>query len=71
MAEETKTEEPPAIETITVKVDGKSIEVPKLTPDWQGNLVPTTVLQACKHAGLWRLGFAPEHKKDSRDSLPP
>lgn len=52
MAEETKTEEPPAIETITVKVDGQAIDVPKLTPDWQSNLVPTTVLQACEHAGI-------------------
>ena len=52
MAEETKTEEPPAIETITVMVDGQGIDVPKLTPDWQGNLVPTTVLQACEHAGI-------------------
>ena len=52
MAEETKTEEPPAIETITVMVDDQEIDVPKLTPDWQGNLVPTTVLQACEHAGI-------------------
>jgi len=52
MAEETKTEEPPTIETIAVKVDGQEIDVPKLTPDWQGNLVPTTVLQACEHAGI-------------------
>ena len=52
MAEETKTEEPPTIETITVMVDGQEIDVPKLTPDWQGNLVPTTVLQACEHAGI-------------------
>ena len=52
MAEETKTKEPPAIETITVKVDGQAIDVPKLTPDWQGNLVPTTVLQACEYAGI-------------------
>ena len=46
MSEETKTDEPPAIETTTVKVDGREIDVPKLTADWQGNLVPTTVLQA-------------------------
>ena len=52
MAEETKTEEPPTIETIAVKVDGQEVDVPKLTPDWQGNLVPTTVLQACEHAGI-------------------
>ena len=43
MAEDTKTEELPAIETMTVKVDGKEVDVPKLTPDWKGNLVPTTV----------------------------
>ena len=24
------------------------VEVPKTTPDWQGNPVPTTILQACK-----------------------
>ena len=40
------------IETIAVKVDGKQVAVPKLTPDWQGKLVPTTVLQASKHAGI-------------------
>ena len=40
------------IETIAVKVDGKEIVVPKLTPDWQGKPAPTTVLQACKHAGI-------------------
>ena len=52
MAEETKIEEPPAIETVAVKVDGKEIEVPKLTTNWQGDLVPTTILQACQHAGI-------------------
>ena len=52
MAGEIKTEKPPAVETITVKVDGKEIDVPKLTPNWQNNLVPTTVLQACEHAGI-------------------
>lgn len=52
MSEETKTDEPPAIETTTVKVDGREIDVPKLTADWQGNLAPTTVLQACEHAGI-------------------
>ena len=52
MAEETKIEEPPAIETVAVKVDGKEIDVPKLTPNWQGDLVPTTILQACQHAGI-------------------
>ncbi len=38
---------PPAIEKIKVKVDGREVEVPKLTPDWQGKPVPTTMLQAC------------------------
>jgi len=52
MPNEAKIEETPAIETIPVKVDGREITVPKLTPDWQGKLVPTTVLQACKHAGI-------------------
>ena len=52
MAEEKQTAEPPVIETMTVKVDGKEVEVPKLTQDWQGNMAPTTVLQACKHAGI-------------------
>jgi NADH-quinone oxidoreductase subunit G len=51
MAEETQTEAPAVVETMVVKVDGREVEVPKLTEDWQGNLVPTTVLQACKHAG--------------------
>ena len=52
MPDEAKAEEPSVIETIAVKVDGKQVAVPKLTPDWQGKLVPTTVLQACKHAGI-------------------
>ena len=41
---------PPAIEKIKVKVDGRELEVPKLTPDWQGKLAPTTMLQACEIA---------------------
>ena len=42
----------PAVETIMVKVDGRAVEVPRTTPHWEGNLEPTTVLQACKHAGV-------------------
>ena len=38
---------PAAIEKITVKVDGMAVAVPKLTPDWSGKLVPTTMIQAC------------------------
>ena len=37
----------PAIEKIKVKVDGREIEVPKLSPDHAGKLVPTTMIQAC------------------------
>jgi NADH-quinone oxidoreductase subunit G len=40
----------PAIEKIKVKVDGREIEVPKLTADWTGKLTPTTMIQACELA---------------------
>ena len=43
---------PPAVETLTVKVDGRAVLVPKLTPDWQGKPVPTTMLQACEAVGV-------------------
>ncbi len=43
---------PPSAEKIRVKVDGREIEVPKLMPDWQGRLQPTTMLQACQLAGV-------------------
>jgi NADH-quinone oxidoreductase subunit G len=41
---------PPAIEKIKVKVDGREIEVPRLSPDHAGKLVPTTMIQACDAA---------------------
>lgn len=41
---------PPAIEKIRVKVDGREIEVPKLSPDHTGKLVPTTMIQATEAA---------------------
>ena len=41
-----------AAETVTVKVDGRTVEVPRVTPNWQGKPEITTVLQACKHAGI-------------------
>jgi NADH-quinone oxidoreductase subunit G len=44
--------EPPPVENILIKVDGREIEVPKLSPDWQGKLQPTTMLQACEAAGV-------------------
>jgi len=44
---------PPApVETIRVKVDGREIEAPKFMPDWTGKLAPTTMLQACRIAGV-------------------
>ncbi|MBM3833334.1 MAG: 2Fe-2S iron-sulfur cluster binding domain-containing protein [Verrucomicrobia bacterium] len=43
---------PPPIEKIRIKVDGRDIEVPRMTPDWQGKLQPTTMLQACALAGI-------------------
>jgi NADH-quinone oxidoreductase subunit G len=46
------TQTEPAVETVTVKVDGRAVEVPRTMPNWEGNPEPTTVLQACKHAGI-------------------
>jgi NADH-quinone oxidoreductase subunit G len=43
---------PPPVEKIRIKVDGREIDVPKLSPDWQGKLQPTTMLQACLLAGV-------------------
>jgi NADH-quinone oxidoreductase subunit G len=40
----------PAIEKIKVKVDGREIDVPRLTADWSGKLTPTTMIQACEAA---------------------
>ena len=39
-------------EKLKIKVDGREVEVPKLMPDWQGRLQPTTMLQACQIAGV-------------------
>jgi NADH-quinone oxidoreductase subunit G len=55
MSTSTTTEQkpaPPPVEKIRIKVDGREIEVPKLSPDWQGKLQPTTMLQACALAGV-------------------
>jgi NADH-quinone oxidoreductase subunit G len=43
---------PAPLEKLRIKVDGREIEVPKLTPDWQGKPQPTTMLQACQLAGV-------------------
>ena len=42
---------PPPVETLTVKVDGKAVTVPKLSPDHTGKPVPTNMIQACFAAG--------------------
>ena len=45
---EPKPAAPPAVETITVKVDGKAVAVPKTTPDpLTGKPIATTMIQAC------------------------
>ena len=41
---------PPAIDTIKVKVDGREVDVPRLSSDPAGKLVPTTMIQACAAA---------------------
>ena len=43
---------PPPVEKINIVVDGRKVEVPKLMPDWQGKLQPTTMLQACALASV-------------------
>ena len=48
---ETKKSKPP-VETVNVKVDGRPVEVRRMTPNWEGKMEPTTVLQACKQAGI-------------------
>lgn len=42
---------PPPVEKIRIKVDGRDVEVPKLMPNWQGKLEPTTMLQAIQYVG--------------------
>ena len=53
---------PPPVEKIKVKVDGREIEVPKTTPDWQGKPQATTMLQACAHAGVDVPHYCYHHK---------
>ena len=43
---------PPALDRLTVVVDGRPISVPRLTLDWAGKPAPTTMLQACERAGV-------------------
>jgi NADH-quinone oxidoreductase subunit G len=45
---ETKIANVPAVEMITVKIDGQSVSVPKTMPDpLTGKPIPTTMIQAC------------------------
>ncbi len=55
-------ETPPVVEMIKVRVDGREIEVPKMVPDWQGNPRPTTMLEACKIAGVEVPHYCYHHK---------
>ena len=41
---------PPPSDKIKIKVDGREVEVPKMMPNWQGKMEPTTMLQACQLA---------------------
>jgi NADH-quinone oxidoreductase subunit G len=43
---------PPPVEKVKIKIDGREVEVPKMMPDWQGKMQPTTMLQACAVAGV-------------------
>lgn len=62
MSTSATTEKTQEVETIRVKVDGKSIDVPKMSPDWQGNMRPTTMLEACQLAGVEVPHYCYHHK---------
>ncbi|HNQ88777.1 MAG TPA: molybdopterin-dependent oxidoreductase [Verrucomicrobiota bacterium] len=52
MPEPTDKPPAPAAETLAIKVNGQVALVPRLTADWKGQPVPTTMLQACAIAGV-------------------
>ena len=53
MAKQVEEKAAPPVETITIKIDGKDVEVPKTMPDpMTGKPIPTTMIQACKIAGV-------------------
>lgn len=62
MSTSATTEKTQEVETIRVKVDGKPIDVPKMSPDWQGNMRPTTMLEACQLAGVEVPHYCYHHK---------
>ncbi len=39
-------------DVLTVTVNGRPITVPRTQPDWEGRMVPTTMIQACEAAGV-------------------
>jgi NADH-quinone oxidoreductase subunit G len=44
---------PPPVETMTIKVDGQAVTVPRSMPDpMTGRPLPTTMIQACELAGV-------------------
>src|SRR5512141_522449 len=46
-------QKPPPAETLTVKVNGQVVTVPKTSPDpLTGKPIPTTMIQACFAAGV-------------------
>ena len=58
MSNEATTEAKPAVETITIKIDGRECDVPKTMPDWQGKLGVTVI--AVRHL--------PESQHDNRSA---
>ncbi|HVR37077.1 MAG TPA: molybdopterin-dependent oxidoreductase [Methylomirabilota bacterium] len=43
-----KQSQPPAVETVKVKIDGREVDVPRTMPDpMTGRPIPTTMIQAC------------------------
>ncbi len=53
MAKQAEKQSAPAVEMVRIKIDGKEVEVPKTMPDpITGKPVPTTMIQACKLAGI-------------------
>lgn len=53
MAKQAEEKTAPPVEMIKIKIDGKEVEVPKTMPDpMTGKPVPTTMIQACKIAGV-------------------
>ena len=61
---------PPPVEKMKIKIDGREIEVPKMMPDWQGKLQPTTMLQACAVGRFRRAALLLSSETSHRRKLP-